>query len=110
MQKNGEGDLITDSEELKSMVVQYYMELFSSGSSGVDFITRSFPRLDAGTREDLGKEVLMEETMRALKGVGSYKASGPDGCQAIFFKRTWHITGEVVYSFGRMVLEGRETP
>lgn len=53
------------------------------------------------TGENLIKEVSMEETAKALRGIWSYKAPGPDGFQVIFFKRTWHIVGEAVHTLLR---------
>lgn len=37
-------------------------------------------------KEELRRELTMEETRMALWGMCSYKASGSDGYQAIFFK------------------------
>lgn len=61
-------------------------------------------------RVAMEEELSKEETMRALSGIGSYKAPGPDGCQAVFFKNTWAITGKVVYSFVKDILEGGNLP
>lgn len=52
----------------------------------------------------------MEEVHKALEGMGSYKVSGLDGFQVVFFKRTWNITGHTVYSFVQRVLEEEEYP
>ena len=39
-------------------------------------------------------EYTREEVRKALFQIGDLKAPGPDGLQAIFFKRFWHIVGE----------------
>lgn len=77
---------------------------------GGEFITGSFPRIDASTGELLEKEVEMEETERALRSMGSYRAPGPDGFQPIFFKKTWHTTGAAVHSFVKKVFEDGDIP
>lgn len=40
----------------------------------------------------------------------SYNAPGPDGYQAIFFKRAWDLLGGEVHSFVKGVMEGGEIP
>lgn len=111
MLQNDEGEWVSDNGALKDMATQFYRELFTSDSlTGVKFITSCFPTVQASVVEDLGKEVTMEETKQALNDMGSYKAPEPNGFQAIFFKRTWHITGEAVFSFVRRVLEDGEVP
>lgn len=52
----------------------------------------------------------MEEVCTVLKGMSSFKALGPDGFQAVFFKKTWELTGKAVYSFVQNILEGDEIP
>lgn len=65
MLKNDESEWISDSKELKNMKSQFYKDLFTADSSmGGDFITSFFSSLDASTREDLGKDVILEETRR----------------------------------------------
>lgn len=61
--------------------------------------------MDANTIEELSMEVTVEETQRVLRDMGSYKAHGPDGFRAIFFKKTWDITRAVVHSFVRKSVE-----
>lgn len=50
----------------------------------------------------------LDETKRALKQMGSWKAQGPDGFHAGFFKRTWDITRAVVHNFVQGVIKGEE--
>lgn len=56
----------------------------------------------------LERSYSMEDTQMALKNMGSFKAPGPNGYHAIFFKRTWHLLREVVHSFVQTILEGGE--
>lgn len=46
------------------------------------------------------------ETKRALKGMGSWKAPGPNGYQLGFLKKTWEATGQDVHKFVQGVLNG----
>lgn len=52
----------------------------------------------------------MEETLTALKEMGSWKAPDPDGYQPGFFKRSWATTGSSVHKFVQEALEGKEIP
>lgn len=40
----------------------------------------------------------------------AYKALGPNGYQAIFYNKTWQVTGEAVYSFVKGVMNGGTIP
>lgn len=99
------------SEGLKNMDVKYYCGLFTVDVSiGKQFISRAFPRIEADLCEEIENEYSMEETQMALRGMGSYKAPGPNGYYAIFFKRSWHLTRTDVHSFLKGILEGGEIP
>lgn len=65
----------------------------------------AFRALKLAYGDDLGKEVDMGETKQALKDMGSYRAPGLDGFQAIFLKKTWHTMGETVHHFVKKVFE-----
>ena len=39
---------------------------------------------------------MAEEVKRALFSIGDLKAPGTDGLHAIFFKKCWHILGDVL--------------
>lgn len=80
MLQNEEGAWMEDVAELKGMALAFYKKLFTLDCLAEgDFITGCFPCVDANTREELGKEATMEETQRALRDIGSYKAPGHDG-------------------------------
>lgn len=82
------------------MALCFYRELFTlDPTTGGEFITICFPSLDHSIKEELGKEVTMEEMRRALQDMGSYIAPDPDGFQTLFFKKTWLTTGADVHGF-----------
>lgn len=102
---------MSDPIELKNMAVKHYRELFSSDSqAGGEFIRGGFPQVDSNLRAGLVKQVNMEETANALKGKGSFKVPGPDGYQAVFFKRAWSVVGEVVHHFVWKIIEEGDIP
>lgn len=61
-------------------------------------------------RAGMVKEVSMEETVRALRSMGSFKAPGPDGNQAVFFKWAWSVVGNAVHHFVRKIIEEGDVP
>lgn len=69
-----------------------------------------FLTLSEGAKEMLKAKYSMDESSRALMGMGSFKAPDPDGFQPIFFKATWETTGEALYNFTREVLEEEDIP
>lgn len=103
-----DGDWVNDKAALNNMAVKYYSELFISDSAaGGAFIIGQFPHFEQGVWEEMGRVVMVEETRRSLQKMGSYKALGPDGYPAIFYIKTWHITGGDLYSFVRDAVEGK---
>lgn len=111
MLQDGSGRWVKVKEKLKDMAVEYYSTLFrSEPMEGGEFITGAYPIIKEGTPEELGKELTMEETKRALWEIGSYKAPGPNDYQAIFFKATWSLIGQAIPSFIKGILEGGEVP
>lgn len=53
-------------------------------------------------------EISMTDIERALSKMGSWKAPGPDGYQAGFFKKTWATTGPAIHKFVQEVMKGGE--
>lgn len=79
--------------------MEYYDRLFKyEARVGGQFNTGAFLPLEAGVCEDPTKEYTEEETRLALRGIGSYKAPGLDGYQAVFFKSSWSVVGTAVHS------------
>lgn len=99
MPQDENGRWVEDGAELKDMAIKFYSKLFKSEPVEGDFITGAFPVLEEDILEELGKELLTEETKRALWEMRSYKAPGPDGYHAIFFKATWNVTRQVLHAF-----------
>lgn len=102
------GSWIEDKEQLKDLAISYYRKLFSSVlQSGDYYIRGKFPKLDKAARF-LEEENTASEIHQALKTIGSLKASGPDGCQAVFYKKTWNITSSALTSFVLGLLRGED--
>lgn len=98
-----------DGEAIKNIVVRYFSELFRAKEwRQTDFMSGAFPRLEVEIKEEMEKEVTLEETKRVLWGMRSYKAPGPDGYQAVFFKKARDKLGGDVHGFVKGIMEGGE--
>jgi hypothetical protein len=53
-------------------------------------------KLSSTQQHILAQDVTMEEIKHAMFSLKNNKATGPNGFNAGFFKRTWHIVGEDV--------------
>lgn len=52
--------------------------------------------------DDLDREVSRSEIFNVINKTGAFKAPGPDGLHAAFFRSQWHVVGD---SFCNMVFE-----
>nr|KYP38636.1 Transposon TX1 uncharacterized [Cajanus cajan] len=96
------GNWCTDEDQLQTATVEFFRDLIGQSSR----VTTSpiTPRLSPIPTEAttmLGSAPSKEEVFVALKSMPSYKAPGPDGFQAIFYKMYWHIIGDDVWKVVR---------
>lgn len=68
---------------LKEMALSYFKELYNSNPEANDaFLLDAFPCLSSMSLSDLSRPYSKEEIWSALKGMGAWKAPGPDGLQS----------------------------
>lgn len=103
------GNWVESKGALQNMALQFYDSLFLSNpeANGV-FPTGLFPPIPMSMRLGLEADYSIDETKRALQGMGSSKAPGPDGFHPGFFKHTWDMTGSAVHDFAKDILGGKE--
>lgn len=108
---DGEGNWVEDKDDLNNTTVRLYEELSTpSGRTKVNFMRNCYPQISEEDQSCLQAEYSIAETKKALNGMGSMKAPGPDGYQALFFKRTWERTSHALHHFSLGVLKGEEFP
>lgn len=96
-----------DKEVLKTLAVNFYSKLYSTETRAVAvFISGQFPHISDDLKHMLEKDGTMEETKRALMQISSWKAPGPDGFQAGFYKRSWDQIGRSVFGFVQDIFNG----
>lgn len=72
---------------------KYFQALFCSTNPyySYPFSVYNTPRLDDEGERSLISPVSKEEVAHALNSMNPYKAPGPDGFQALFFRQYWHV-------------------
>lgn len=89
----------SDEDVLKQEALSFFKGLFCvpSSSSPHALVSPSVPGLPHEGALALRNAITHDEVRLAISHMGSFKAPGPDGFQAIFFKQFWHIVGEDVW-------------
>ncbi|XP_057444905.1 uncharacterized protein LOC130737157 [Lotus japonicus] len=96
-----DGSWCTDGEVLREEVRRFYLDLFATREE-VDIAcahTPSVTMLPPRACATLSATVGREEVTTAIYQMGSFKAPGPDGFQACFYKRYWEVVGDSVFEF-----------
>lgn len=97
--KGDDSRWISDPQELEQLAITYYTRLYSM--EDVDLVveklpSEGFPSLTREELNDLGKDFSSLDVNCAIKGMGKYKAPGPDGYQPVFYQSCWEVVGESV--------------
>ena len=110
--ERGDGGWAESEEEVCTVVVNYYEQLFSSvHSDHSEGVLETIPSRVTGSMNDrLSREYGEEEIVQALKTMGPTKSPGPDGFNALFFQRFWAIVGPDVTSLVLSILNGVSPP
>lgn len=85
---------------LEDVMLEYFNELFSAGSTNCESIIECVSRCVTDEHNEiLLKGIEKNEVKSAVFSMHPDKAPGPDGMSARFYQRYWHIVGEDVYEF-----------
>jgi hypothetical protein len=86
------------TDQLKPLVFQYFAHLFSSEVTQVDptMMEKINPKVTDLMNTNLLAPFSAEEVRKAMLSIGDYKAPGPDGLHAIFYKKFWNIYGDEI--------------
>ena len=85
-------------EEVAEVASNYFMDIFKAGTCDrmEDCLTTVTNKLTDDMQEVLSRPYSSEEVKVALFQMGPTKAPGPDGMNALFYQKFWHIVGNKV--------------
>jgi hypothetical protein len=89
---------VEGTEPLKPVIHDYFFNLFTSEVQDLDpeMMTKIFPRVTDAMNESLLAPFSVEDVNKAIFSIGDYKAPGPDGLHAVFYKQFWDVCGEEI--------------
>lgn len=110
--KNSEGEWVYDKDQVKAIVVAYFAKLFTDDNEEVEYNipTGVSPHLSNEDWNILNRRYTKSDIDCVIKHMGSLKAPGPDGYQALFYQKNWDVIGPNVYSMVLAALEGKGLP
>jgi hypothetical protein len=96
--KNYVGDWVEGTEMLKPLVFYYFSNLFTSEvhETDLEFLEKILPWVTPLMNEKLTAPVSADEVRIAAFSIGDFKAPGPDGIHAVFYKKFWDLCGEEI--------------
>ena len=85
-------------EEVAEVASDYFMNIFKAGTCDrmEECLNAVHQRLTTDMLEVLSRSYSREEVRAALFQMGPTKAFGPDGMNALFYQKFWHIVGNGV--------------
>ncbi|XP_071679912.1 uncharacterized protein [Lolium perenne] len=83
---------------LKPYILEYFSSLFTSEVFVTDpaVLDKIQPKVSPEMNEKLLAPFTAEEVKKAAFSIGDFKAPGPDGLHAVFYKNFWHLCGEEI--------------
>lgn len=93
--KDSNGEWKTSFDELQSIMVDFYSELFTAGDLvGVDNCCGALKRNAlASLHQDLLRPFSREDVLYALHDMSPTKTSGSYGFSAMFYQKYWDVVG-----------------
>jgi hypothetical protein len=86
---------VEGTNALKPLILHYFANLFTSEVQETNpaLLEKVIPRVDHAMNEKLLAPFTVEDVKKAVFSIGDFKAPGPDGIHAIFYKKFWDICG-----------------
>jgi hypothetical protein len=96
--KDEDNNFVEGTELLKPIILQYFSNLFTSEEYETDpaVLEKIVPRISQYMNDKLLAPFTPEEVKKAAFSIGDFKAPGPDGLHAVFYKKFCNICGEEI--------------
>jgi hypothetical protein len=91
-------NLVEGTDALKHLVLNYFTNLFTSKVQETDhvFLEKVQPRVTRMINEKLMAPFTAKDVKKAMFSIGDFKAPGPDGLHAVFYKKFWDLSGDEI--------------
>ena len=96
--KDDEGNWLEGMPELNNHILNYFSHLFSSEVQHTDpaLLQKVQHKVSDQMNNFLMAPFTADDVKKAVFSIGDFKAPGPDGLHAVFFKRYWNLIGEEI--------------
>jgi hypothetical protein len=91
--KDANGNWVEGTSMLKPLVFYYFSNLFTSEIQEIDpaVLEKVQQKVTQNMNDDLMATFSAEDVKKAAFSIGDFKAPGPDGLHAIFYKKFWGL-------------------
>jgi hypothetical protein len=103
--RDNTGEWIEDTEALKGLVRQFYIDLFSEDNMVRDSVVswNTYPNNIENHHNKLNATIDFMECKKALFDMSPYKAPGEDGYPALFFQKCWDTIADSLFRYVNQV-------
>jgi hypothetical protein len=96
--KDSNGNWVEGTAMLKSLVLDYFSNLFTSEVPAIDHavLGKIQPKVTQDMNERLMAPFSAHDVKKAVFSIGDFKAPEPDGLHALFYKNFWNLFGNQI--------------